>query len=394
MAPETPTKVPCTYSSCLQTFDSVMQMQRHKIIDINHEYCKTCDEDFDDEETFLIHRIKSDKHIVCPICGLNFRSEGGRDGHIRQNHHTQQLLTCHGCKEKFRSASGLMRHLEADECPYISQGVILKQKSQKLMIKEALKAGEGSPMPLIPDPAEADDVDGGVKVKSLAEKNREAMTNQPFAVNASSAAHASADLATQHWPALSGSNNDLPRDLMSLSGLEISSSQGKDKSAWKSNAREGPALGGSSLPGDRPFGISLPNAGQTLRLMDEHWQATNFLNSFSGQYVCPCGSSFSQRDEFEEHVLQKSRSKRVVQCPNCLRRFKTTAALIAHCESPSTRCDINNGDKYGQIIDELTGGLIQAVGYHADGTVKYEAGKFDLPKSTTVGVNLREVKKS
>lgn len=80
---------------------------------------------------------------------------------------------------------------------------------------------------------------------------------------------------------------------------------------------------------------------------------------------------------------------RSFRCPRCRRRFKTTAALIAHCESASTRCDINDGEKYGQVIDELTGGVIQAVGTLTDGTVKYEAGKLDIPKTNTVGTSPR-----
>jgi hypothetical protein len=32
----------------------------------------------------LVHKIKSKEHIVCPICGIEYRSEGGRDAHIRQ----------------------------------------------------------------------------------------------------------------------------------------------------------------------------------------------------------------------------------------------------------------------------------------------------------------------
>lgn len=196
----------------------------------------------------------------------------------------------------------------------------MKEQSKKLMIKEALKAGEGSPMPLIPDPAEADDVDGGVKISSLEQKNREAMMNQPFAVHAANfVAHASADLATQHWPTLTGSTStrvtdeNLPRDLMSLSELEISSSRDKESSIWKGKARAGSAVGGESLPKERPFGVSLADAGQTLRVLDERWDATSFLNSFSGEYMCPCGAGFDRRESFEEHVLMKSRSKNAVQ---------------------------------------------------------------------------------
>jgi len=56
------------------------------------------------------------------------------------------------------------------------------------------------------------------------------------------------------------------------------------------------------------------------------------------------------------------------------------------------RCDINQNDSYGEVIDELSGGMIQAIGYNEDGTVKYEAGKVDVPNNTTIGVDLEKGK--
>lgn len=59
-------------------------MKRHKESEPEHEYCSRCDVDFADEMRFLVHKLRSEKHIACPVCGLDFRSAGGRDGHIRQ----------------------------------------------------------------------------------------------------------------------------------------------------------------------------------------------------------------------------------------------------------------------------------------------------------------------
>lgn len=75
-------RVPCTYEDCRFWFDSENEMKRHKAS--QHDYCSRCDQDFENEECLLIHKIKSTKHIVCPLCGGEFRSEGGRDLHIRQ----------------------------------------------------------------------------------------------------------------------------------------------------------------------------------------------------------------------------------------------------------------------------------------------------------------------
>lgn len=77
-----PTRVPCTYKECSGVFTSAGEMKRHKANE--HDYCSRCDEDFQDDEYLLLHKIKSDKHIVCVVCGIDFRSEGGRDLHTRQ----------------------------------------------------------------------------------------------------------------------------------------------------------------------------------------------------------------------------------------------------------------------------------------------------------------------
>ena len=41
---------------------------------------------------------------------------------------------------------------------------------------------------------------------------------------------------------------------------------------------------------------------------------------------------------------------------------------------------MSDGENYAQIIDEITGGFVQSVGYHDDGTMKYEAGKMDFDR--------------
>lgn len=62
-----------------------------------------------------------------------------------------------------------------------------------------------------------------------------------------------------------------------------------------------------------------------------------------------------------------------LRCPACLRIFKSATALVQHAESQSYKCDIRESEKYRQAVDQITGGFIDAVGKHADNTVKYIA---------------------
>lgn len=215
-----------------------------------------------------------------------------------QNHRADQELACHGCKEFFKSASGLMRHIEDNECSIISQTRLLQEKSKKLMIKEALKAGEGSPMPVVPEHSDLDDIDGGVKVDRLEATNREAMMNQPKRGQDDPTASFDAMLGLKHWPKLSDKKNVAPGELMSFSDAGSPSKSRKQGSSVVSEASRGGLFNGR-----------LPESGQTLRLLDREWDATKFFNSFTGKYVCICGVSFDTMKEFEHHSLMKSKAK-------------------------------------------------------------------------------------
>lgn len=275
-----------------------------------------------------------------------------------------------------------MHHIETNECPEISSSRLIREQSKKLIIKEALNAGQGENLSILADPDNLDDIEGGVRVLSLdrEKENREAVANQPKPQlgKLDPTADIESSLSIKHWPKLGKEEQKAPSDLMGFTPDSKKSGIGQE------NVHV-------IVPDRGDFGPGgLPDAGQTLRLIDQNWDTTHFFNSFSGDYVCPgCNASFREMKDFEEHVLNKSRRRGGIQCPGCFRSFKSTSALIAHCESATTRCQISGGHKYAQIIDELTGGVIQAR-YNDDNTVRYEAGSLDVPKTTTVGPRVRK----
>lgn len=73
---------PCTYKGCNRRFDNEKSRRIHK--EAEHDYCKVCDEDFDDDEALHLHKMQSEKHVICNICGIEFMSEPGRDRHAQQ----------------------------------------------------------------------------------------------------------------------------------------------------------------------------------------------------------------------------------------------------------------------------------------------------------------------
>ena len=75
-------KVPCTYEDCTRGFTKETDMKRHK--DEDHDWCRLCDVDCADLEALLEHKVQSDKHICCDFCGEDFRSDMGKERHMRQ----------------------------------------------------------------------------------------------------------------------------------------------------------------------------------------------------------------------------------------------------------------------------------------------------------------------
>ncbi|KAJ0419019.1 hypothetical protein BJY00DRAFT_314470 [Aspergillus carlsbadensis] len=392
-------RVPCTFPECNFEFDSVAAMKCHKDQYPDHEYCRKCDLDFMSEEQMLIHKIKSKEHIVCPVCGIEYRSEGGRDTHIRQFHRTAQNLICPGCKLTFRSASGLMRHMENGECRIISQEDLRYEQNKRLMLKETLDLPSPSRLRIHEGSVVDDDNEqGGVSllIDSNREQNIEAMANQPMC----SKRPADNQLAKKHWPSLKETENETGLekdmgDLMSFTDAEVKKEDKEEEAsnAWKDRGREPTIVGTELTYQTQPASVSTPStttarndAATQLRRMYEEWKPEKYIDEYTDEYVCPCGKRFKSKKGFEQHLLTKNRLIRRVQCPGCLRNFKSTAALIAHCESSTTRCDVNEGNMYAQIINEVSGGMIQMAGYNDDGTLKYEAGKVKIKEKVTIGV--------
>ena len=75
-------KVPCTYDDCTRGFTNVPDMKKHKAQD--HEWCRICDVDCADDLAMLAHKVQSEMHICCDVCGEDFRSERGKELHMRQ----------------------------------------------------------------------------------------------------------------------------------------------------------------------------------------------------------------------------------------------------------------------------------------------------------------------
>ena len=102
----------------------------------------------------------------------------------------------------------------------------------------------------------------------------------------------------------------------------------------------------------------------------------SYYDALTSMYVCPgakCGQKFADPTSFHDHLLTGAHIGGKTICPSCLKKFSTTASLIAHCESGTRKCTIRKSTNYNQVMRELTGGLIGTDGHQVDGNVRYVA---------------------
>jgi len=104
-------------------------------------------------------------------------------------------------------------------------------------------------------------------------------------------------------------------------------------------------------------------------------EVSKYFNHILEKYICrgmKCARKFDTPKQFVDHLLTGAHVAGQVACPFCHKKFKTTTALMAHCESGSRKCDIRNSMQYNEVIREITGGIVATDGYMYDGTVKYQ----------------------
>jgi hypothetical protein len=67
--------------------------------------------------------------------------------------------------------------------------------------------------------------------------------------------------------------------------------------------------------------------------------------------------TFDIPGDLNRHILNDHRITRM-KCPSCLKYFKSCTALMCHCESRGSRCQINKADNFSIFLDKLTGGFL------------------------------------
>ncbi|KAK2864975.1 hypothetical protein FQN49_004039 [Arthroderma sp. PD_2] len=322
-------------------------------------------------------------------------------------------MECIGCKKKFVRAAPLMAHIEKGHCEKISLDKYRMRRVEKKAVKEAMDDQLATSHPFLVKSSVCSSDDGGVGIDDLLDdyddktaaieakkasiiEKMKTLGLGPARSGNTTVQDTSAETQTAHsikqWPTFPGRDSDDEdyEDGMPLTRLE---QQLEDLMAFSDGTEARGGQGGPTMstivPGPIVPSVSGSESGwDTTRIIPARSsteleiaaenrlsdvEVRKFFSEVHGTYICPCDTSFGTREELEQHIATGVHSAGVTRCPVCLRMFRSSAALVAHCESATKRCKISQTRNFGQVIDEISGGVIGTAGRNDDGTVRFEA---------------------
>ncbi|KAL8647740.1 MAG: hypothetical protein Q9226_006309 [Calogaya cf. arnoldii] len=414
-------KFPCPYRDCKRGFLKEGDLRKHKEQD--HDYCKICDEDFEDDEAFHKHKIMSERHITCTVCSIDFKSESGRDRHYNTMHAASHNVKCRGCDVTFAKGAALLLHFEKNQCrPQDKDGISADrfeaQRAAMAMVLQTMNTNRaattestGGSLSKLESVAfggrsvAGSSVHGGVPIEAseqpdfLTDHDRDGRSTDfaarsdasetterplspvsdagtdllsfpddpPAALNASNLAAldqgGSRLVGLGDWPALGSHENDVVNGTSKV----VNGMSNVNISAAKRASGEDPLSPGiyappSVVPSKSGYSVAGEMKGVELQ-----------PNALTGEWECPyykCNFKALIRQDLEAHFDDRFNGHRGFehQCPSCLKRFKTASAIMGHLESPTVRCSIRNSKGYGNILHLVSGGHLNVSGRHNDGT--------------------------
>lgn len=109
---------------------------------------------------------------------------------------------------------------------------------------------------------------------------------------------------------------------------------------------------------EREHGISIMKT-RFWDPLSTDWNPERFYDSVMDKYNCPfvCELTFPTPSNLNKHINSDHRLTRM-KCPACLKYFKSATALIAHCESRGSKCQINKADDFNIFLDRTSGGFL------------------------------------
>ncbi|KAI4217857.1 MAG: hypothetical protein LQ349_008984 [Xanthoria aureola] len=401
-------KFPCPYTDCTRGFLKEGDLRKHKMQD--HDYCKICDEDFEDEEAFHKHKIMSERHITCTVCSLDFKSESGRDRHHKVMHAASHNVKCRGCDTTFAKGAALIHHFEKNLCrptdkeaitadrfeaQRASLAMLAERKDRERAFQSEKTGGSPSEMGSVAfeGSGAGSSVHGGVPIE--ASEQPDFLTDRSLEFPAPSELSDTTERPLSPVESDAGSDllsfHDDPRDALNASNLAALDQGGRMAQVgladWPplgsrtdvvkgisnlSMSAAKPAPAGESPRIYAPPSVQPSKSGYSVA--EEMKKYELLPNPATGEWDCPyhkCKFTALRRQDLDVHLDDRNQNGHLgfgLQCPSCLKRFKTASAMVAHFESPTVRCNIRDSKEYSEILYFVSGGHLDVSGRHSDGT--------------------------
>ncbi|KIW03607.1 uncharacterized protein PV09_05360 [Verruconis gallopava] len=433
-------KIKCTFENCNEYFETSKEMKKHKKYATHHEYCHICDIDFKDWSTATAHKsqmsgmdiyrktrkqyqrekdqgifwsnrekfgkdygeLKFHKYF-CKFCGAESHTESARQRHTLQVHPIDQGIKCPGCEETFPRAAGLVYHLEEGHCKKISATEFKGFRQHKTMVNKLLQDPSllseilSKDMYSFIDAACDHAKEGGVSLLDI--KDDDITWDEEVLLPDVPVIKPSMPLEQQTWPALHSAVSNLSIKENISGTTEVGSRKATDGSMKLLAATKASPVANEWQEKQRV----IYNEGRSSNILTfQFWNPAHpdydpnrFWDPLIEKHRCPfpnCEKLFEVSLDCHRHIDKEHMLKKI-RCPLCFKVFKSHHALIEHVER-SSKCAIKHSRKFGQTLDEFSGGFLShTIAAHPDLKAEddgYEVGYVKFKSTVPTGWEKRE----
>ncbi|KAK7954226.1 C2H2 finger domain protein [Apiospora saccharicola] len=355
---------PCPRPGCVDTFASAADLYQH-------QYRKS--------------------HWTCSKCEINFYDGTSLQKHDAKWHVPEEELVCPGCKSTFRLPSGLMKHVEFEQCPTIKPAMVNEARKRRVDFVKGL----GSMNPANEDNLfrYMDDKTVNADIRPWCQPDRAHHNFVEWEDDYDFELVREPETPKNEPDLYLGGVNKAP-DLLTgdnLAALDRALEERDTESKacpWSSNedkVRPTPKQLLSDLEHeyhDVPVDMTKRIDHRVIDPDKQGYNPAVFYQPFFERYKCPhlrCGKKFVRPERLTSHLKSPEHKAGMrISCPYCSRLFATMTDAIGHAQSTSSKCQIRGSDLFREFIANVSGGLIDVFMTKPDG-IAFHVPRYMVP---------------
>ncbi|KAK8035636.1 hypothetical protein PG993_010631 [Apiospora rasikravindrae] len=323
-------------------------------------------------------------HWRCTKCEINFYDGTSLLKHDAERHVPEQELVCPGCSSVFRRPSGLMKHIETNQCAVIKPPMINEARKRRIDFVKGL----GSLNPANEDNLfhEMGEEEVNADIRPWFQPDRVIRNFVEWEEDYDFPLEREPETPKNGPDLYLGGVNKAPDlltgdNLAALNQAFEEKEVGHDAGPWSSD--EDPVYP-DVRPTPKQLFRDLEQEHHDVpvdmtkrfdqRANDPDKQGYNpavFYEPYFEKYKCPhlrCGKKFDRPAGLTIHLKSPIHQKGMrISCPYCSRLFARMTDAIAHAESASQKCQIRGSDLFREFVANVSGGLIDVFMTQPDG---------------------------